>query len=375
MTEPRATGFYAQTATPEQVIAEALGVYEPSSLPISSAAGALVAAAYAALSPPDLELLRPAIERVSSLDESIDLQARDAVIDDIYLLRAALADWPTTAGLLRARAYLASAEIPEGSTELRLDFAVASEQLSFATVVRDPGRVPAIFSAVETFLHRYRTQYEEHHTRYWRDMAAIQARLQEGAPRAAALARLNSLAELGTPVGEMALEAIQQLSQESAGCGLDGPLSAALAESPVCPACHIRLGQQPPSEIAGDALSRIDRALERQMSRLSTVAVRQLLERSADPRIEKFLRIVTASQVSSLAGILDDQLTNYLRRFLLEGRIHAILDPVFDRIERGQADDIEDTQRLQEMAALLERAVRSSGRRLPPGAVNESPPA
>lgn len=103
------------------------------------------------------------------------------------------------------------------------------------------------------------------------------------------------------------------------------------------------------------------------MSRLSSVAVRELLERSADPRVEKFLRVVTASQLSSLVGILDDQLTNYLHRFLLEGRIHAILDPLFDRVERGETDDIEDTQCLQEMASLLECSLRDAKRRLPPG--------
>jgi hypothetical protein len=97
------------------------------------------------------------------------------------------------------------------------------------------------------------------------------------------------------------------------------------------------------------------------------VAVRGLLERSDDPRIARFLRIVNASQLSSLVAIMDDQLTNYLRRFLLESRIHEILDPIFERVERGEAAGAQDTDRLREMAALLERALRASQRELPPG--------
>lgn len=99
----------------------------------------------------------------------------------------------------------------------------------------------------------------------------------------------------------MALKSIDSLVQESAGCALGGDVADALAEAPLCPGCGIQLDQQPPLEQAEQALARLDRAIERQLSRLSSVAIRELLERSSDPRIERFLRIVQAAQLSSLA--------------------------------------------------------------------------
>jgi hypothetical protein len=370
MTEPRGAGRYSQTITPEEVISEALGVYDPSGRSrLDDASADLVSAARAALPAGDLSLIAPAIERVSRPVDPAALgpAERDALVDDIYLLRAAAIDPEKTVSLLHAREYLASVHIPEEATELRLDRAVAEEQLSFATIVRDPGRVPPMLRAIESFLRSYRASYIARHGRYWAETAGVHARLLEAEPRAAALARLNSLTEMGPPVGEMALEAIGELARESAGCEENDALDEALRESPVCPGCALRLGQAAPAEAAAELLSRLDRALERQMSRLSSVAVRGLLERSDDPRIARFLRIVNASQLSSLVAIMDDQLTNYLRRFLLESRIHEILDPIFERVERGEAAGAQDTDRLREMAALLERALRASQRELPPG--------
>ncbi len=109
---------------------------------------------------------------------------------------------------------------------------------------------------------------------YWQTMSGIQGHLLEAQTRAAALARLNTLTELGSAVGEMALESIDSLALESAGCALSGDLADALAEAPLCPGCGIRLDQQPPLEQAEQALARLDRAVERQISRLSSVAIR-----------------------------------------------------------------------------------------------------
>jgi hypothetical protein len=166
----------------------------------------------------------------------------------------------------------------------------------------------------------------------------------------------------------MALESVDSLAQESEGCALAGDLADVLAETPICPGCAIRLDQQPPLQQAEDALSRLDRAVERQLSRLSGVAIRGLLERSSDPRVERFLRIVQAAQLSSLAEVLDDALTNYLRRFLLEARINAILDPMLEQVERGEVPEEADARaKLSEMAGLIERATRAARRELPPG--------
>ncbi len=66
--------------------------------------------------------------------------------------------------------------------------------------------------------------------------------------------------------------------------------------------------------------------------------------------------------------MLDDALTNYLRRFLLEARINAILDPMLEQVERGEMpDEAEARAKLGEMASLIDRATQAGRRGLPPG--------
>ncbi len=113
-------------------------------------------------------------------------------------------------------------------------------------------------------------------------------------------------------------------------------------------------------------LQRIERALARQMARLSSVGVRQVLERSSDPRVERFLRVVQAAQLSSLVDVIDDELIGYLRRFLVESRIGALLDPVFANLEEGTPPKAEQAEEaLREIVRTLQRAFRASGRALP----------
>jgi hypothetical protein len=62
--------------------------------------------------------------------------------------------------------------------------------------------------------------------------------------------------------------------------------------------------------------------------------------------------------------VLDDALTNYLRRFLLEARINAILDPMLEQVERGEMpDEAEARAKLTEMAGLIDRATQAGQRR------------
>jgi hypothetical protein len=141
-----------------------------------------------------------------------------------------------------------------------------------------------------------------------------------------------------------------------------------------CRSCGIRLGEAGHATDVDEVLDQMRRAIERQMSRLSSVAVRAILERSNDPRVDRFLKVVQATQITTLTEILDDDLVGYLRRFLLEARINTLLEPILDRVEHGSAAAEAVTRdSLQELAELLHRALRGAGRTLPPPA--DEPPA
>jgi hypothetical protein len=284
---------YARTQSAEHLIVEALGTaYEAASGGpdhVKRAVESLISEARRTLEPSLLPRVAPVIDQLSELAGRIDDSPGDvnddaiALAENVYLVRGLLVNPEAALQLMASRSRIAAIRVPDSLPELRLDLAVASEQLSYAALVAEPGRISAILAAVDHFGRQYRKAYVRHHEMYWQMMSGIQGHLLEAQTRAAALIRLNTLTELGPTVGEMALESIDSLARESAGCALSGDLADALAEAPLCPGCGIQLDQQPPLEQAEQALARLDRAIERQLSRLSGVAVRELLERSSDP--------------------------------------------------------------------------------------------
>ncbi|HEU4760657.1 MAG TPA: hypothetical protein VFT91_11850, partial [Dehalococcoidia bacterium] len=319
-----------------------------------------------------------AIQRLEQLSASADADSfltsvREAyrripaLLEDVYLVRA-LAERPDEAAeVLAMRGFIDEAQVPRSDGELWLDRCIALEQLHFANVVTEPQRLNAARAAVDHFRSRYRARYEAHHRSYWTEAARLRARLLDEKGKAEALARLNSLGELGPPVGEGALEAYRELLSESSGCTLIVGVEKELAEAAVCPACHLRLEETPPAERAREIIQRIEKAIARQMARLSAITVRQILERSGDARVERFLKVAQASQMSSLSAILDDELVGYLRRLLVEWRISNVLEPLLSRVQEGAPPKAEEAQAsLRELARVLQRALRSR-RALPPG--------
>jgi len=295
-----------------------------------------------------------------------------ALAPDVFLLRA-LVEMPAEAlEVLAGQSALAATELPPEETDLCVDKAIAAEQLHFAGIVPEPHRLNTARAALRHFQDRYRQAYLAHHHAYWRTAARLHAGLQEAARNARALARLNTLTELGPPVGEATLEAHAQLLQDVSPCPQDADLDSELRDEPACPACGRRLVDEPPQDEVLDAISRLERAIHRQLARLSGTAVRLLLESSGDARTERFLNVVQAAQLSSLVDILDDDLIGYLRRFLLEARIAALLEPILSRVQEGDRLD-EDAARstLREVARIIQRALATNksfqGRTLRPG--------
>ncbi len=313
-----------------------------------------------------------ALDRVSQLcvggEPGSFYDGPPALAADVYLLRA-LVEMPAEAvEVLAMQAALATTELPPHESDLAVDRAIAAEQLHFAGIVPEPQRLNTARLALRNFQDRYGQAYLAHHHAYWRTAASLHAHLQETTGKARTLARLNTLTELGPPVGEAALETHKQLLQRVSPCPRDAELDSELRYEPACLSCGLRLGDEPPQDEALDTINRVDRAIHRQLARLSGAAIRPLLERGSDARIGRFLQIVQAAELSSLAEVLDDDLVGYLRRFLLETRINSLLEPVLSRVQGGEPLDGDAARAtLREVARVIQRALTGGERALPPG--------
>lgn len=262
----------------------------------------------------------PAIDRLRAIAGGAPpagaSQSAAALAEDVALLRC-LAEQPEAATeLATLRVYLEAARPGPQLRKLLIDRATTLEQLSFAVLLSEPHRLPAMRATFDLYLHDYSAAYREHHGRYWRATERLRATLDEAAPTATALARLNTLLALGRPVGEAALAAYERLTSDDGACRVDD-LSDSLRDHPRCSGCGITMEAAAPSEEVEEVLGRLRKALALQQSRLSSEAVRRILARGGE-RVEQFLSIAQAADLTGLAQILDEKLLAFLGELLAE---------------------------------------------------------
>jgi hypothetical protein len=258
--------------------------------------------------------------------------------EDVFLCRA-LVERPREAKeLIRLRTFLAEAVVPDNRPELALDHTLTQEQLSFAALVAEGHRWSGMHADFDRFRGRYRLAYLEHHRQYWREALRLHAQLMDFAPKTYALRRLNTLTELGPPMGEEAIARYEELPGRIGACTLALRQELELSQEARCPACGIALGQEPPWQDAEEVQHLLEKALNQQLRRLSSKAVRRVLLQSGEARVQEFLQVIQASQTQSLAHILDDEMLGFLRRFLVEARISEVLRPLVLNLQEPVPD-------------------------------------
>ncbi len=239
-----------------------------------------------------------------------------ALADDVAFLRCLMEQPEAAAELAVMRTYLAGAKPGPQAGRLAGDLAFVREQLSFTSLLSQPHRLESLRATFTLFRSDYARAYAAHHERYWRAFAHLHNLLDEAAPLAQALARLNTLRSLGQPVGQEALAAYERLTHGQRTCPAPD-LDSTLQEQPLCPDCWITMETGVPSQETEEVLHRLQKALALQQARLSSEAVRRILARGGE-RIEQFLQIVQASDLTGLTQVLDEELLAFLLELLAQ---------------------------------------------------------
>jgi len=342
----------------------------------------------------DMPRIAGALESLASLSEATTTatfaeaasrlcSSPSDLAEDIYLCRALTENPNEARKAARMRRFLIEAVVSESEPELAIDRTLALEELSFATLVAEPHHWAAMRAAFERFRHRYQSAYLKHHHRYWEASLTLHAQLMDLVSHVQALRRLNTLRELGTPLGEEALAEYEQLPQRMGACLLSASLEREPGEAPRCSTCGISMNDEPPWEDVQRMKRRLERALNQQLQRLSSKAVSQILAASGEARVEQFIQLVQASQARSLADVLDDELLGFLRRLLVEARVRSLLSPVFAKLQEPIPDLSEEAVEdiAEEVARVIHDAFTTSQQALPekawpqltPGASESSP--
>lgn len=289
--------------------------------------------------------------------------------EDVFLCRALVEQPREAKELIRLRTFLAEAVVPDSRSELAIDRTVAQEELSFAVLVAEGHRWSGMRAVFDRFRCGYRKAYLEHHRQYWREALRLHAQLMDFAPKTYALRRLNTLTELGPPMGEEAIARYEELPGRIGACALALRQELELSQEARCPACGIALGEEPPWQEAEEVQHLLEKALNQQLHRLSSKAVRRVLLQSGEARLQEFLQVVQASQTQSLAHVLDDELLGFLRRFLIEARLSEVLRPLVLKLQEPVPDL--DPNAVDAAAEVVRRtfhnAICAAQEALPPG--------
>ena len=258
-------------------------------------------------------------------------------------------------GLVRARAYLDAVSLPEGQEEMALDLSSLRQQLELDNVVQNPHLCPSLQALFAWFRSRYAKLYRERHLRHQREMAAVLRKIEQARPAVAALARLNTLRELGPPVSAHLPTEFARLASTLKCCLQEA--AQGLDEAPRCALCGLGPEEQAPVAYVERLSAELERALGEQNRRLSAEAICQILAQSSEDLVDRFIKIVQASDLSALANILDDRLAGFLRD-LLVGAPAPPVRPVLAELARRfpVVEEGEEEAVLAEFARLLEQA-------------------
>ena len=284
----------------------------------------------------------------------------------IYAARCLTRDPASTVDLLTTREYVAAAVVPAALADLLTDRDALAGTASFADLWRQEDGRGWLPSTAAIWKRSYGATFSREHARFNGLLATIAERLEEAGPVAAALERLNRLRRLGPPVAAAALAELHELDRRFA-CPIDSAtLTEALESAPLCPACGFRLGDQAPKAEGRRAISAVERGLVRQQARLSRRVVARILAgpvQHEGENVDRFIRVVQASDLAGLALVLDDEVIAFLRGLLAEP---APSSDALERLTRTfpeiSADNLDAA--LAELRRSLEAELSAGGGRL-----------
>jgi hypothetical protein len=241
-----------------------------------------------------------------------------AAFDDaMRLWQGWLDSMPHVAALVDGIDYMQRASLGDDDANLAFARNTLTKRLKDATLTCSPHIWPVLAGELVAFRRRYATVYIQHHDEYHAEVGRLGHQMEEIALRADALTRLNTLPELGPAAGASLSALVEELGNKVRACESELTIDGLIA-NPVCEACVLRLGQAPPTQSVGDLSKYVDGALGGRSRQLATQVAHRLAGRSDHPLIDRFVGVVQVSDLSGLANVLDDGLTQFIRDLLRE---------------------------------------------------------
>ena len=142
------------------------------------------------------------------------------------------------------------------------------------------------------------------------------ARLVErAAVSVSAIESFAAISELGPPPDPDIFTRWGELSGTITPCS-SAPEEISLAERPYCGECRMVPGSAPAYADVEAAIAEVEAALRYYNTRLSSVAVQEVLVGQREAEVGRLLQLNDAADLSALAEVLDADVIGFLRDFL-----------------------------------------------------------
>ena len=219
--------------------------------------------------------------------------------------------------ILKAQEYLEDALVPPNLyPALSVDRQALREALAPANLVQASGRTwGALEQEFSRFKSNFADAYRIHHEDVHQALPAFRRDLELARRKLGAVELLNSLSELGEPAGAGLSGSLSQLEEAPLNCTVS-KAHLDLETLAWCSSCRLSLETSLPSAELGRLLPAIDGALGAKNGQLSNLLVERILHGKADGRLDDFLKIVQASDLSALATTLNKELLGFIRQLL-----------------------------------------------------------
>ena len=199
--------------------------------------------------------------------------------------------------------------------ELSIQRQALHEALAPGPLLRSSRGWEGLVPQISMFKSEYASAYRSHHQRLHQSLPSYQQELESAHRKMRAHTLLNTLSELGEPTGAGLSETEENFDVGPDAC-LVSEADLDLQSVPWCQSCRLPLERTLPTEELTRLLSAIDGVLGEKNRRLSNLLVERILQGNTDERLEEFLTIVQASDLSALSNTLSEDLLEFIRRLL-----------------------------------------------------------
>ncbi len=319
--------------------------------------------------------LAETVGRLSGLAIAESFQAFDAAVRECYTTPEEFAkayDSYAKGRRLQERAfelsqawdYLSAACPINGAVDFQQK-AVAS-YFAFDLLLGDPGIIGVRLESFERWKKDYVQAYRKAHRDYHERLGELDAALDTLRPKAKGLQKMNSIVELGPPLPATVGVATELANLEKRFCVcLDAEEAAVDGADPVCAKC----GWTPAMPLPDADLEKLKKTvavgMADRLQRFKDATIAAILKKAADagdrPELQQLLEIVQVANADALAGVLSDDLVEFLRKLLYDENLvqeEIPLGPIVQEvgaIEEGRVDEAVD-----KFAKLLAKAVKDA---------------